>query len=252
MTIALLIAAFVFSGTLLSLEVGFRWGRREAARGPAHEGIGAMEASSFALLGLLLAFSFSGAMSRLDTKRELIVGEANAIGTAYLRVDLLPEASQPAIRQQFSALLEARLRAYEDRGDDEQAAADLKAVATAQQRIWVLSVEAARGLPPPLASLVLPPINEMMDISTGSWTALQTRLPTLIVSLLIGTAVLSGLLAGYAMAKRFDRSWFHATVYAGLLALTVYTVLDLDRPRFGVIRIDAAYRSLIELRQAIK
>jgi hypothetical protein len=82
MTTALVVALVIFAGTLASLEAGFRWGRRETARNTAaHEGIGAVEASAFALLGLLLGFSFAGATARLEAKRELIVAEANAIGT---------------------------------------------------------------------------------------------------------------------------------------------------------------------------
>ena len=73
-------------GTLLSLEAGFRWGLLDTGRNIlAHEGIGAIETWAFALLGLLLGFSFAGATSRLESKRELIVAEANAIETAYPR-----------------------------------------------------------------------------------------------------------------------------------------------------------------------
>jgi hypothetical protein len=74
----------------------------------------------------------------------------------------------------------------------------------------------------------------------------------LILGLIAGAAILSGLRAGYAMAKRLNRSWFHMTTFAAFLALTVYTVLDLDSPRFGLINIDVAYQSLVTLRDAIK
>ena len=82
----------LFAAMLACLEIGYRIGRQGAAEHPelAHKGIGAVEAAVFALLGLLLAFSFSGATSRLDARRQLIVQEANAIGTSYLRLDLLP------------------------------------------------------------------------------------------------------------------------------------------------------------------
>src|SRR5262245_6333075 len=117
-TTALIVAIVIFAGTIASLEAGFRWGRRDSA---AHEGLGAIEASAFALLGLLLGFSFAGAMSRLDAKRSSIVEEANAIGTAYRRVDILPADAQPPIRQAFKRLIEARISAYERRLDPETA-----------------------------------------------------------------------------------------------------------------------------------
>jgi hypothetical protein len=252
MTSALVVSAAVFVGTLVSLEAGFRWGRRDNERNTlSHEGIGAVEASAFGLLGLLLAFSFAGATARLEAKRELIVAEANAIGTAYRRVDLLPLDAQPSIRQEFKRLIEARLGAYESRFDPARADRDLSEMSETQDRIWSQAVAAAASTKE-AAILVLPPINEMIDVGTARAVALQVHLPVLILGLLVGAAISSGLLAGFAMAKRRILSWFHAVAYAALLALTVYTVIDLDHPRFGLINIEAAYQPLVELRQAIR
>lgn len=249
---ALIVSTVIFVGTLLSLEAGFRYGRRDIERNSlAHEGTGAVDASAFALLGLLLAFSFAGATSRLEDKRELIVAEANAIGTAYRRIDVLPPDSQPMIRRHFKRLIEARIRAYDSRFDPVSVQRDLEVFTEAQDEIWSLAV-AATASSNDVALLVLPPISEMMDVGTARTVALQTHVPTLILGLLVGAAIASGLLAGYAMAKRRQRSWFHEAAYAALLALTVYTVIDLDHPRFGLINIDAAYQPLRELREAIK
>jgi len=241
----------ILFGTLLSIEIGFRWGRRETERDTlAHEGIGAVEAFVFALLGLLLGFSFAGAKARLDATRALIVAEADAIGTAYRRVDILPPDTQSSIRQQFKRLIEARLATHDYRFDPVRAERALKAFGEAEDSIWSLEV-AATASSRELAILILPPINEMMDVGTARAVALNSRLPRLIIGLLVGAAIGSGLFAGYAMARRHARSWLHGIVYAALLALTVYTVLDLDRPRFGLINIDAAYQPLLELRETI-
>jgi hypothetical protein len=251
-TWALVVATVIFLGTLFSLEIGFRWGRRETSRNSlSHEGIGAVEASAFALLGLLLGFSFAAATSRLEYKRELIVAEANAIGTAYRRLDVLPPDTQPLLRQQFKLLIDARISAYDRRFDHASADRDLKAISEAQEQIWSLAV-AATAASKDVALLVLPVMNEMIDVGSARTVALQAHLPTLVVGLLVGGAVATGLLAGYGMAKRRHRSWFHAVAYAALLALTIYTVLDLDHPRFGLINIHAAYQPLVELREAIK
>ena len=108
----------LFLGMVVCLELGYRLGGRDAKLAPkAHEGIGAIEAAIFALLGLLLGFAFAGAMSRLDSNRQLIVREANAIGTAYLRLDIVPVSSQPELRRLFREYLEARLRVYENVSD---------------------------------------------------------------------------------------------------------------------------------------
>lgn len=100
--------------------------------------------------------------------------------------------------------------------------------------------------------LLLPAVNEMIDVTTSRTIALHSHLPRLIFALLISVALLSGLLAGYAMAKRKSRSWLHMLLYAVVVAITIYAVLDLEYPRFGLIRLDAADNALMELRQSIR
>ena len=97
----------LFLGMLLFLEIGRRIAirRMKEDAGAAGEGIGAVDGAVFALLGLLIAFTFSGASSRFDTRRQLIVEETNDIGTAYLRLDLLPADLQPALRESFRRYL---------------------------------------------------------------------------------------------------------------------------------------------------
>ena len=90
-----------FVTVLACLEIGFRFGKHadRIEHETAHEGTSTIEAAVFALLGLLIAFTFGGATARLDARRQMIVQEANAIGTAYLRLDLLPPADQPDMRR---------------------------------------------------------------------------------------------------------------------------------------------------------
>src|SRR3954463_423178 len=108
-TLALTVGLFV--GMVACLELGFRIGRLAAAKDPelAHEGVGAMEAAAFALFGLLLGFSFAGATSRFEMRRQQIVQEPNATGTAYRRIDLPPPGEQQPMRQLFGRYLDARL-----------------------------------------------------------------------------------------------------------------------------------------------
>src|SRR5512147_455234 len=112
--VASLFAAGLFVGMILLLEFGRRLGRRREGKDEegARAGLGAVEGAVFALLGLLIAFTFSGAASRFDARRELIVEEANAIGTAYLRLDILPAGAQPALREKFRQYVETRLEVY--------------------------------------------------------------------------------------------------------------------------------------------
>ena len=104
----------VFLGMMLCLEVGWRIGRRgrlPEAEGAA-TGVRVVEGAVFGLLGLLVAFTFSGAATRFDTRRQLIVEEINAISRAYVRLTLLPPAAQPALRERFRQYVEARREVY--------------------------------------------------------------------------------------------------------------------------------------------
>src|SRR5256885_912298 len=107
------VAVGLFLGMVVCLEIGYRLGRNSENPDLAHEGIGAIEAAVFALLGLLLGFSFAGGTSRLDARRQLIVQESNAIGTAYLRLDTLAAGDQTEMRRLFREYLDARLRVYQ-------------------------------------------------------------------------------------------------------------------------------------------
>src|SRR5436190_7982584 len=145
------INAFAYAGSLLVamlvlLEVGRRLGLRYAERTASTEPrFGNIEGAVFALFGLLLAFTFSGAGSRFDTRRLQIADEANAIGTAYLRLDLLTPEDQPALREQFRTYLSARLEVYRKFPD---LAAVKEALARADQLqggIWSAAVAATRS-----------------------------------------------------------------------------------------------------------
>ena len=144
------------------LEVGYRWGQRRARKADPQEGVAAIDAAVFALLGLLLGFSFAAAASRLEARRELIVQEANAIGTAYLRLDLLPDAARPDLRQLFREYLDTRLGVYQKLPDIGAASAELASAAKIQQRIWSQAVAASRS-DPTTAKLLLPAVNEMIE-----------------------------------------------------------------------------------------
>ena len=179
--------------------------------------------------------------------------EANAIGTAYLRLDLLPAADQPEMRRLFREYLDARLGVYQKLPDLKAAKQELVRGGQIQQEIWSRAVSASRDdSTQNAARLLLPALNVMIDITTSRTMALHTHLPLLIFALLVFMALASGLLAGYSMAKRKNRSWLHLLLYAAVVSLTIYVALDLEYPRFGLIRLNAADRALYELRDSIR
>jgi hypothetical protein len=249
------LSAGIFLGILICLEIGFRIGIASSRKNHelAYEGTGTIDAAVFALLGLLLGFSFAGAMSRFEARRELIVREANAIGTAYLRIDMLPSNDQPQIRALFRDYLDARLRGIQLLRSGGSASQEFARATELQAQIWNRALESSKSDSTQNSNrLLMPAINEMIDVTTSRMIAGSTRLPALIFLLLVTVALLSGLLAGYAMAKRKSRSWLHMLLYAAVIPITIYAVLDFEDPRSGLIRVDAADKALTQLRDSIR
>lgn len=248
--ISILSALGLFAGIVLMLEVGRRHGRRRQAKeeAGARTGLGQVEGAVFALLGLLVAFTFSGAATRFDSRRQLIVQEANAIGTAWLRLDLLPVASQPELRDLFRRYLDSRLAIYQGPRDVEASGAEANRANALQGRIWTLATSACLGSANPLTAQIIPALNDMFDIAATRNAAAQIHPPAIIFTMLAALALMSSLLAGYAMAGGRSRSWIHLIGFALVLATTVYVILDLEYPRLGMVRIDHFDRVLVELR----
>src|SRR6266850_2945860 len=251
----LLVALSLFVGMVLLLEVGRRIGLRRMRKDPegARAGVGTIEGSIFALLGLLIAFTFSGASARFDTRRHLIVEETNAIGTAYLRLDLLPAAAQPPLRDSFRRYLDSRLAVYRKLPDITAAKEELARSNILQREIWHQALAAARveGAPPAAAILLLPALNTMIDITTSRTVATQMHPPTIVFVMLFGLALVASLLAGYGMTGSKVRRWFHMLGFALVMAFAVYVILDLEYPRLGLIRLDAFDQALVELRESM-
>jgi len=249
-------AAGIFVGILVCLLLG-RWlGGRAIARygAPGVPNISSLEAAVFALLGLLIAFTFSGALSRFDARRTQAVEEANAIGTAYLRIDLLPASAQPPLRETFHNYVDARIETYRALPDIGAANVKLARSLDLQREIWGLAVAATR-MPesqPTAELLVLPALNQMFDITTVRVTATQIHPPLIIYAMLLALALASGLLAGYQSAGEKDYDWVHKVGFAGIVAFTVYVILDIEYPRLGWIRLDAIDQVLVNVRAGMK
>lgn len=233
--VVLLIALGLFAGMVVLLEVGRRIGIHRRLKDPegAREGVGAAEGAIFALLGLLIAFTFSGATARFDQRRHLIVEEANAIGTAYLRVDLVAPDLQPALRESFRRYLSARLDVYRKIPDMSAVEAALAEVNRLQTDIWSQAVAASRapGSHPNLTVLLPPALNAMIDIATTRTMAARLHPPPVIFAMLLALALASAFLAGHGMSVAKTRSWTHVVAFAAAMAVAFYVILELEYPR---------------------
>ncbi|HEU4531986.1 MAG TPA: hypothetical protein VFR59_12410 [Steroidobacteraceae bacterium] len=244
----LLVAMFVM------MEIGRRLGALRRQRDPegSRAGTGVVESAFFVLLGLLIAFTFSGAASRFDDRRQLVIEETNDIGTAWLRIDLLPAQSQEPMRQLFRDYLDSRLKTYRDVQEGQMPHAELQRTRQLQDAIWKLGVTAMQEQGSPAATtLFLGALNTMIDITTTRSAATTLHPPRIVFFLLIVLVLAGSLLAGDGMAEGSKRSWLHVIGFALLMSFTVYVIFDIEYPRLGFIRVDAIDQLLVELRRSM-
>ncbi len=233
-------------------ELGFRTGRRrqgdetELSRTVANT----FKGSIFGLVALLLGFSFSATTSRYDLRQRIVLDQANAIGTCHQRAGLLDDTSRERIRAILRRYLEFRLVQY--RADRDEAAL-ARAQAQIDQHLaelWKAVEEANRRGPDTVRnSLIVPAANEVIDLSSTRTWANRNHLPEPVLFLLMASVLVACLLLGHSsgQAERRHRSlWLAANV---IFALVLYVVLDFDRPRRGLIRVDPT--PLIELGASI-
>jgi hypothetical protein len=250
------IAACLYIGSLFAvflaaLECGFQVGRRNSNR--ERPGTSVVEGALLGLLGLILGFSFSGGLSRIESRRHLIVLEANDIGTAYRRIDLLPTQDQAPLRALFSRYLTARISAYENVDDLNVTEARFEAAQGIQDEIWNDGIAAWQHSDQKVGVLsFLTALNEMFDVNGERRMVLRVHNPNFILFLMVSIALASSLLAGYSLSARGVRYPLHMIVFAFAIALTVYAVVDVDYPRLGVVRMDSADRALTQLRDVMK
>jgi hypothetical protein len=237
-------AFFVLPVMLVLIELG----RRFRIQHKAPQESTAIENAIFALFGLLLAFTFSGAVERYDRHRELLVEETNAIGTAYLRLDLLPPAAQPALRQLFRDYTNSRLHLYDTVSDEVSPATE-----HLQRDIWQQSVAAATapGANVDATKILLPALNTMIDITATRRNAFNMHPPQVVFLLLFVFSGGAAFLGGYSMAVH-GRSWFHMFALALAVTLTIYATLEIEYPRRGLIRLTDTDKTLIDLRNSMK
>ncbi len=232
---------------VLCIELGHRIGKRSS-----HEespGISTVDAAVFALVGFLLSFAFSGAQTRLETRRNALVQEANAIGTAYLRTDLLsdPGAVQPLYRE----FLEARIAGQQALPDLTAAGKEWERSGLIGRQIWEESVQRTSGKEAD-RRLVLDSVNQMLDQATVREVAARTHLPTPILGLLGILTAIAAVLAGRAMAQAKNPPTFHRLILAAVFALVLTALVDLEHPRAGFIRLESGDTAIYGLQKLIR
>jgi hypothetical protein len=253
-SLAPVVLLLLFGGMLLSMEAGRRLRVKHQQSAPGEStGFGTLEGAVFGLMGLLLAFTFSGAANRFDHRRDLIVEEANRIGTAYLRIELLPQAARGPLRHEFRDYLDSRLETYRVGTDSVRIAQLLQQTAQHQGQIWKMTVAAIdQASSPAVAALMVPSLNEMFDIVTTRTAVTQMHPPAVVWMMLGGLTLVCSWLAGYGMGGSVRRNWLHTLTFASIVALTLYVIIDMEYPRMGLIRVTATDRVLQDVRDSLR
>jgi hypothetical protein len=253
---ALLFALLLLAGMVIMLEAGrFLGVRRRPKESDGERGnLGAIEGAVFALFGLLMAFSFSGAAARFNEKRMLIAEEVNAIEVGYLRLQLVSGEARSSLQDLFRRYVESRLETYRALPDTHAAELEMANSKELQEKMWDEALAATR-LPdsrPDAGLLLLPALNNMFDMMTTRTMALQVHPPTIVYLLLFALGLLCSLLAGYRMSGGKHRSWLHILAFTTITVIIVFVAIDIEYPRAGLIHLDAADAPLVHVRESMK
>lgn len=243
--IDILIVPALFLLLFAAQEIGFRLGLRAKARSDSLGSgqVGAVQGAVLGLLGLLLGFSFAGAATRFMERQDLIAQEANAIGTAYLRADMLAEPHRGALRSAIKEYTEHRVRISRTLRSGLGTVAQ-EEIAGLHRKMWQAAAEGCRA-DSSIGLLVLPPVNEVIDLHTLRVAAGQKHLPPQILGLLICCSFVAMGVMGYGSGISGRRAMLLLSTLIVLIGTALWTTIDLDHPRAGLLKLnDAPLESL--------
>jgi len=248
LTVAIGLALFVVM--LLVIESGRRFGVRQAeARGTeARAGVGVVDGAVYGMLALLVGFMFSGAAGRFDERRHLIAHEVNNMGTAWQRIDVLPDEQQNAVRELFRHYTDAVLAWYSEAPGSQRTVLEPPAVTRAQSELWSRSVAASLTPSTPASALFLTALNDMFGAVEEERMARRIHPPSIVFGMLGTAALATALFAGYGLASGSSRNWIYMIGVAATIAIATYVILELEYPRLGLFRVNAMDQALVELR----
>jgi hypothetical protein len=210
-------------------------------------GLGAVEGSLLGLLALILSFTFSISSNRYDKRMAVIVEEANDIGTAVLRADLYPDSLRTALRTEFRKYVEFRIAFYEAGRDLKKINTIMDSTVQSQNRLWKMVTDGSRDKESLIRSnQMIPALNTMIDVTTTRNALLIAKVPDLILFLLFTLCLTGSFLLGYNSKGRSD--YIIMGCFFIMISLTIYMILDLDRPRSGIITLSDMNNFITSLR----
>ena len=225
-------------------ELGIRTYARLAGSRPEDEGVNSDEgfilSGVLGLLALLMAFSYSMALSRLEDRRDLMLQETSAVGYLHMLADGLPAAQASALKADLATYGAARLKAAEMADGPARTAAEERAEALRVPLAQKVRAVLAEGTPGPLPVALATAYDTVEDTAVQRQALAQAHLPARVLWLLAGYALISAMMMGYAMAGGRARHRVASSTFYLLVSLAFGVMLDLDRPSSGGIKIDQA------------
>jgi hypothetical protein len=230
---------------LLSFEAGFQVGRHRS-HSPEHESetpISAMVAAMLGLLAFMLAFTFGMAESRFDARRQAILDEANAIGTTYLRAELIPEPHRTNVRKLLHEYLDVRVKGIQTLNIEQTIVRSEEL----QSQLWSEAVAVGSKNPNSIVGgLFTQSLNEMIDLHTKRvFAGLQSQIPGIIWVILYCIAIFTITAIGYYFGLNGKRSVFILSLLVLIFSSVMMLIADLDRPQHGFIK--TSQKSLVDL-----
>jgi hypothetical protein len=229
---------FALSFVLLALSAWFGAAVLSHQRDPTEDiqdDYGPILAATLTLLGLIIGFTFSMAITRYDQRKNLEEEEANAIGTAYVRADLLPSADAARVRALLKEYLDVRIEFYETR--EPQRLPDIAARrAKLQADLWTIVQRAATAQPSAVIALAVSGMNDVLNAQGYTQAAWWNRIPPAAWLLMIIIAVCSNVLIGYG-THRTKARWLLLFVLPLVVSISFFLIADIDSPRGGVIHV---------------
>lgn len=248
-----LLGAGMLGLLVLATEIGFRLGRPYLLTldDSLRAQIGTIQTAMLGLLGLLLGFSFSMAVNRYELRKQLVVTEANAIGTASLRGRFLPPAERAKAARLWQEYIDLRLEMVRFRSADADRFETLFARCEAiQAELWRQALDAARSEPRSVpAGLYLQALNAVIDTHMQRIIAYHNHVPETVFFLLLGVTVLAMVAVGYGCGQTNRRLALVTTATSVLFVAVIVTIIDFDRPQRGTIRVNQ--EAMIRLQQQL-
>jgi len=235
----LLVALGLIAGVVAVHELGFWLGSLiRSADEPFDRQVALVRTSTAALVAFLIGFAFSGAASRFIDRLDIIVKEANALGTAYLRADTIAEPQRGELKAALREYTADRVRLLSGKERD-QIELLLAKVSGLHGRMWRSAIKATQDNAP-----LLPPINEVIDLHSMHLAMARRHLPLAIMAMLLGTAAIGVGLLGFGNGRAGRRFSLLDSVYGTALVLALFMTIDMDYPGIGFIRV--SNRSVVE------